>query len=121
MGFIDASEKENMMEYSNFYLGNGSLRDCSLGIVIGNNGYKYFLFHGIHYNNITEKYKSNENFKDDDEFCMSFNFIKNELNIFHNGCKTETLSLNNYENIIPALTLHEIGDRLEITKWQFRS
>ena len=51
---------------------------------------------------------------------MSFNFINNELIIYHDGITAETLSLYQHTNIIPAFSLYEEGGQIEVIKYEYK-
>ena len=64
-------------------------------------------------------YKSTQNFKSNDIFALSFNFINNTLIIFHNNIKADTVSLHYNRKITPAFSLYGKYTEIEVIKYEF--
>ena len=52
-------------------------------------------------------------------FILSFDFRQNKLRLYHNNNIADDIDIKDYNEIIPAFSMYDAGDKLEITKWQF--
>eukprot|EP01084_Bolivina_argentea_P161789 281600_1 len=71
------------------------------------------------YNETLRNYKSPTEFKQGDIFKLNVNFPQNELTIYHNGRIAEKTTLHYYKKIIPALSLYDNDNEVEIIKYEF--
>ena len=58
-------------------------------------------------------------FKNNDIFGISFNFINDDIQLYHNNVKADKLSLNGNKNVIFAVSLCDPDDIIEILKHEF--
>eukprot|EP01084_Bolivina_argentea_P017816 33238_1 len=57
--------------------------------------------------------------KGGDTFLFCFNFVNDNLIVYHNNNKMDTLSLNGNKNIIPAVSLIRDGSSVQIRAYAF--
>ena len=62
---------------------------------------------------------TNSPLKVGDTFRMVFNFVKAECYIYHNDYKLNECIALTTSPIVPMITLHFVGERVEITKYEF--
>ena len=65
-------------------------------------------------------YKSTTNFQNGDIFGMSFDFKNDSLQLYHNNNKADKISLYGDKTAIPALSLTNKHDEIEILKLEIR-
>ena len=62
---------------------------------------------------------TNSKLKVGDKFKMEFNFLKAECHVYHNDYKLEECIALTTTHILPMITLHFVGERVEVTKYEF--
>ena len=113
MGYFNQS-----MEYKNStdYLGQKLNKFNSVGIE-AYKLYNNFTISDEYNNSKTLNYCAPNDFKENDIFVLSFNFIDKQLLIYHNHNIAEILPLK-HKKIIPAFSLRGYGDQIEIIKYE---
>ena len=62
-------------------------------------------------------YTSDYPFKSSDTFCISYNFIKDTITIYHNEDLVDTRTLNGFKSIQPAFSLEGKAHSIQVVKY----
>eukprot|EP01084_Bolivina_argentea_P289523 497193_1 len=119
MGFVKCDEPDWKHKINwNDMIGGGYNAAYSVGIY-ANKFRKEFLWYDKFHKAIELAYKTENRFRQSDEFILSFDFIKDAFVIYHNGKQAQKLYLSGCKLLIPAFTLFMSGEQIKITKYVF--
>ena len=108
----------NKFDFNERLSDNDKNINCSVGINVYKRN-KCLKLYDKNNRNVALKYRSTKYFGQNDVFILSFDFNLNKLIIHHNGKKADTISINKYQSIIPAFSLDDKNEELEVIKWKF--
>eukprot|EP01083_Nonionella_stella_P056821 149437_1 len=117
IGFTSKPCQEAITNW-NHLIGNGDNKEHSTGYQVYT-GYNDFRLYNKENNGKSCDYKSSNNFKKGDTFRLSFNFSNDQLTLYHNGHKAETLGLKKCKRITAAFSLAYQNEEIEVTKYTF--
>ena len=115
IGYITSTINKSIIDW-NQWLGNRSNSTYSNGILINKHYTNFYIWNYKHYCKELS-YKSLDQFKQNDIFILSFNFIQDTVTIYHNIKSKENcaqISLRGCKSIIPAFSLCSKGEEIEI-------
>eukprot|EP01084_Bolivina_argentea_P249901 418500_1 len=118
MGFFTCAVNDKTIDYTDC-LGRGINQTNSVGILI-NACFRYFKLSDKSNDYKVLQYIAPNNFGEGDTFMLSFDFVENELKIYHNGIQTkDTISIKDYEKITPAFSLRGMNSSIEILECEY--
>ena len=119
MGFITQSIEQSIKSWNTHHLGFGANRLHSIGIRVNERYNNLYLYDAGH-SGKKLKYHTPTlyGFQPNDLFLLSFNFKSYTLTIYHNGCKADTLCLNDYKymSLTPAFSLKWPRSQIDVIK-----
>ena len=115
---IGYSTSIDYIENWNRPIGFGMNKSCSVCIWL--NG-KTCITWGHNINNYGSlSYRPQTNFQSGDIFTLSFDFVNDCVEFYHNDNKAPgIISFNGAKCIIPAISLIDKGDSIQVIKWEY--
>ena len=100
-------------------LAKGKNKDKSCAILSGPDYDAFFLYKNDGYVTMDNKMKMEHNPNEEDEFKVKFDFKNDNLLVYHNEKLITSAKLNGVKGFMPALCLTYVGQKIQVTKWEF--
>ena len=112
------AESKNSIKDWNNCIGNKTNREQSTGFYVGSSFTDFAVYDK---NNVSKvlQYKSTSKFMINDVFGLEYDFINDEIQIYHNYNKADKLSLNGIKSLITAISLFDKKTSIKILKQTF--
>eukprot|EP01084_Bolivina_argentea_P067588 123052_1 len=116
IGYVEADQL-NKFDCHDDALGFQKNRNISLGIWIYKTNSHCALYDSF-YDYKTLKHSSTDTFVESDRFMLSFDFVNEQLTIFRNDQRQDSIEFQ-HKSIIPGVSLWQKGEEIEVTKYTF--